>query len=159
MARLSPSFFALMALASLGLSAPLQAQVQPQAHPQNDAATCLAFANLGGIVADYILPISLRDYAAMNSGKDPQRVQGLVNKIDRELSQTDKQAFSRHGPNNSALLEEASTELAINLVLDGHASNPQGISSFMLQDCRQATPSRIIEIQGQAHQDQSQTTR
>ena len=158
MARLSP-LYTLMTVAALSLSTPLHAQsrTQVQAPSQNNAASCQAFANLGGIVADFILPMSLRDFAAMNGGQAPQRVQAFVSKIDRELNPNDKQAFSRLGQENSAMLEEAATEFAIDLVLDGHASSRQGVRSIMSQECTQVTAQQIIEIQRQSHQTNAQT--
>ena len=154
MARLSHSLYALMTAAALTFSAPLQAQTSAQ--PQNNAVSCQAFANLGGIVADYILPMSLRDFAAMNAGQAPHKVQEFVAKIERELSANDRQAFSRLGQGNAELFEESATEFAINLVLDGHAPDRQTATSIMRQECTQATPQRIIDIQRQAYQSESQ---
>lgn len=152
MARLLPSLFALMTVTALSVATPTQAQTQP-----NNSASCQAFSNLGGIVADYILPMSLRDFAAMNGGKAPQKVQAFVAKIDRELSPNDKQAFLRLGQDGAAIFEEAATEFAINLVLDGHATNRQEVSNIMRQECTQATPQQIINIQRQSYQTEPQT--
>ena len=46
---------------------------------------------------------------------------------------------------------------AINLVLDGHATNPQEVSNIMRQECTQATPQQIINIQRQSYQTEPQT--
>jgi len=48
MAKLSPLYAALIAAASLSLTAPVQAQSSSQ--------TCQAFGNFGGILANHILP-------------------------------------------------------------------------------------------------------
>ena len=32
-------------------------------------AACQAFANIGGIISNHILPMSVKDFAAMNSGE------------------------------------------------------------------------------------------
>lgn len=158
MARLSP-LYALLTAVALSASVPSQAQqrTQPQAQAQGDRANCQAFANFGGIVADYILPISLRDFAAMNSGKDQQKVQQFMSKVDRELTAADKQTFDRLGEDNAVIFEEAATDFAINLVLDGHGANRQNITAIMQQECTQVTSRRILDIQRQSYQTEPQT--
>ena len=92
----------------------------------------------------------------MNSGQAPHKIQEFVAKIERELNPNDKQTFQRLGQGNSELFEEAATEFAINLVLDGHVSDRQLAISIMRQECTQATPQRIIDIHRQAHQEANQ---
>ena len=150
MARLS-SFYVTLTAIALSVTLPAHAQTQ------SDASSCQAFSNYGGIVADFILPMSLRSFAAMNSGKDQQIVQQFVSKVDRELRPIDKQIFDRLGEENSILFEEAATDLAINIVLDAHASNRQGVNSIMKQECLKAGANRIIEFQRQSYQTETQS--
>lgn len=150
MARLS-SFYAILTAIFLSTALPAHAQTQ------NDASSCQAFSNYGGIVADFILPMSLRSFAAMNSGKDQQIVQQFISKVDRELRPTDKQIFDRLGEQNSILFEEAATDLAINIVLDGHAASRQDAINIMKQECLKAGSNRIIEFQRQSYQSESQS--
>lgn len=145
------SFYA--PLIAIAFSAALPAQAQTQ----SDTSSCQAFSNYGGIVADFILPMSLRSFADMNSGKDQQIVQQFISKVDRELRPADKQVFDRLGEQNSILFEEASTDLAINMVLDGHATSREGVTSIMKQECLKAGSNRIIEFQRQSYQTESQS--
>lgn len=150
MARLSSLYATLTAIA-------FSAALPSQAQTQIDTSSCQAFSNYGGIVADFILPMSLRNFADMNSGKNQQIVQQFISKVDRELRPADKQIFDRLGEQNSILFEEAATDLAINMVLDGHAASREGIANLMKQECLKAGTNRILKFQRQSYQTEPQS--
>ena len=157
MPRLSSFMPRLSSLHAILIAMAFSATLPSQAQTQNDASSCQAFSNYGGIVADFILPMSLRSFAALNSGKDQQIAQQFISKVDRELRPADEQVFDRLGEQNSVLFEEAATDLAINMVLEGHAASRQEVTNVMKQECLKAGTNRIIEFQRQSYQTESQS--
>ena len=149
MAKFSPLYAMLIAATSLSLAAPSQAQSSTQ--------TCQAFGNFGGILTRHILPLSVKDFADMNSGKNPRLVQVAVAKLEQGLTASDKQAISRLGEENGALFEEAASDLAMNIVLTGSASTSQATAAIMRQECQNLGVSQIIEIQRATYQSQGQS--
>lgn len=144
------SLLALIAAISFGATAPASAQ--------SDTQVCQAFGNFGGIVTDYILPLSVKDFASMNSGQNQSLIQGIMTKIDRELNQADKQAFNQVGDESAALLEEAAADFAIDLTLSGQVHDRQSAVNIMRQECLTTTPRRIVEIQRSSYQSVPQTS-
>lgn len=142
------SLLALLTAISLGVTAPATAQ--------SDTQVCQAFGNFGGIVTDYILPLSVKDFASMNAGKNQSLAQGIVAKIDRELTQADKQALTQIGDENAALLEEAAADFAMDLTLTAQVQDRHAAANIMRQECLRTTPRRIVEIQRSSYQNQGE---
>ena len=81
MPRLSSFMPRLSSLHAILIAMAFSAALPSQAQTQSDTSSCQAFSNYGGIVADFILPMSLRSFAALNSGKDQQIAQQFISKV------------------------------------------------------------------------------
>jgi len=154
MARLTKT---LALIATLSLSASLSAPASAQTASSNDEA-CRAFAHYGGIVAAHILPLSVKDFADMNAGKNQRLVDAAMSRLQRDLTTRDKSALSRLGDENRLLFEEAATDFSMNAVLAGIGGTRQEIVSTMYQECSSAGPQEIINFQRALYQDQGQGT-
>ena len=120
--------------------------VAAQSSTSNPAA-CPAFANIGGIISSHILPMSVKDFAAMNSGKDASLIEAAISKLNREMSASDKLALEALGPQNRSLFEEAAVNLAIEVVLSGEGPSPSQVANIMRQDCQSFGANEIINFQ------------
>ena len=144
-------------IAALSLSASFGAPASAQTSSSNDES-CRAFAHYGGIVAAHILPLSVKDFADMNAGKNQRLVDAAMSRLERELTTRDKTALSRLGDENRALFEEAATDFSMNAVLAGLGGTRQEVVSMMYQECSAASIQEIINFQRSLYQEQQQGT-
>lgn len=140
-----------LAALSIGMASPATAQTSSA-----DQENCRAFAHFGGIVAAYILPLSVKDFADLNAGKNQRLIDGAIAKIERELTTRDKSALTRLGNENSALFEEAASDFAMNAVLAGIGGTRQEIVNTMYQECTATGTEAILQFQRAAIQEQQQ---
>ena len=120
--------------------------VTAQSSTSNPAA-CQAFANIGGVISSHILPMSVKDFAAMNSGRDTSLIEAAVSKLNREMNASDKRALEALGTQNKSLFEEAAVNLAIEIVLSGEGPSPSQVANIMRQDCQSFGANEIINYQ------------
>ena len=128
------------------LSVSVTGSVSAQTSGTNPAA-CNAFASVGAVISNYILPMSVKDFAAMNSGKNTALIDGAIAKLDSDLSPSDKGALEALGVENRGLFEEAAVNLAIDVVLSGEASSAAAVANIMRQECQSFGAGKIIEFQ------------
>ena len=91
--------------------------------------------------------MSVKDFAAMNSGKNTALIDGAIAKLDSDLSPSDKGALEALGVENRGLFEEAAVNLAIDVVLSGEASSAAAVANIMRQECQSFGADKIIEFQ------------
>ena len=141
-------------IAALSLVLPLTFSAPASA--QSDVELCQAFVNFGGIITGYILPLTVKDFADMNSGKNSQLVQGVIVKLDRELTARNKQVLNQLGQENTPLFEEAASDFAIDLALSAQVSDSRSAAQFMQQECMAIGARQILEIQRATYQQAGQ---
>ena len=113
----------------------------------SSVAACQAFSNYGSVFSGIILPMSVKDFAAMNSGQNQAMVDGAFSRLNKEMSARDKGVLSALGTQNMALFEEAAIDMAIDIVLSGQTSSPAQIGNIMREECASFGVSQIIEYQ------------
>ena len=122
----------------------------------SSVAACQAFSNYGSVFSGIILPMSVKDFAAMNSGQNQAMVDGAISRLNQQMSARDKGALSALGAQNMALFEEAAIDMAIDIVLSGQTSSPVQIGNIMREECASFGVSQIIEYQKSLYSNSSQ---
>jgi len=128
---------------------------------KSNLAACQAFADIGGIISSHILPMSVKDFAAMNSGRNTSLIEATISRLNREMSPSNKQALEALGAENKSLFEEAAVNLTIEIVLSGEGGTPNQVANIMRQECQSFGANEIINFQKSTYENQQagQTSR
>ncbi|NNE59042.1 MAG: hypothetical protein HKN36_13125 [Hellea sp.] len=126
---------AIAAGAALALAVPAQAQQD---------ASCNVYSEVGGAMADFMLPLSLKQVSDLLAGRDQVLASQMGESIVQKMPPSVLETYANMPQEDAAILGEAAGLLAIDLIVSGRTSDGAEIRNFLTLGCNQAGSAQII---------------
>lgn len=117
------------------------------AQAQDEEALCGAYAAVGGVMAEELLDVTMRDFIKMNQGKNPLLLHSVTMAIASAWDGRQMMAVTAMDGDGVELLGEAAGQTAMTLMLEGTTADADELRAIMMGHCRSVGMDNIIANQ------------
>ncbi len=129
-----------LALFSLSFASPVYAS------DNADKANCEVYSKIGGVMVEFMLPLTMQEFVDMMTGKEPKLMEDMTSALIKGLDGDSLSTMLRLG-DESHFVGEAAGEVGVGLLMEGRASSAADVRRIMMNDCQEIGFRRIIDNQ------------